>query len=172
MLLLNNADVAKVLDMPLCLAALDGVFKEMAIGGAVGMGRIDIYAPSGEMAAPYYRWAVMTGGSKKDGYVCARMLSDMVSWPREYDRVRENKFARAPGAVMPRVSGKGLSTPLTGSDPRKIFWLSAPNLPPLRIQGANNRASKERFTAPSHRNAGKTSRANSCNISEWRSSFG
>src|SRR6266567_4242509 len=97
MLLLSNDDVAKVLDMPLCLASLDGVFQEMAQGDSVGMGRIDVYVPSGESTAPYYRWAVMTGGSKKDGYVCARMLSDMVSWPREYGRVRENKWARDPG---------------------------------------------------------------------------
>jgi alanine dehydrogenase len=97
MLLINNADVAKVLDMPMCLSALDGVFQEMAVGDAVGMGRIDLYVPSGQTAAPYYRWGVMTGGSKKDGYVCARMLSDMVAWPREHGRIRENKHARAPG---------------------------------------------------------------------------
>ena len=96
LLLLNNDDVAKVLDMPLCLAALDGVFQEMATGDAVGIGRIDVYVPSKETAAPYYRWAVMTGGSKKDGYVCARMLSDMVNWPRQYGRVRENKWAGQP----------------------------------------------------------------------------
>jgi len=97
MLILNNEDVSKVLDMPRCLAALDSVFQEMAVGDAVGMGRIDVYVPSGEQQAPFYRWAVMAGGSKKDGYVCARMLSDMVNWPREYGRVRENKYARAPG---------------------------------------------------------------------------
>ena len=100
MLLLNNDDVAKVLDMGSCLAALDGAFHEMARGDSVGMGRIDVYVPSGAAAAaaaPYYRWAVMTGGSKQDGYVCARMLSDMVAWPREYGRVRENKWAREPG---------------------------------------------------------------------------
>jgi alanine dehydrogenase len=97
MLLLNNDDVAKVLDMPLCLAALDDVFHEMARGEAIGMGRIDLYVPSGVQTAPYYRWAVMTGGSKRDRLVCARMLSDMVAWPREYGRIRENKYARAPG---------------------------------------------------------------------------
>jgi len=97
LLLLNNDDVAKVLDMPLCLSALDGVFHEMAAGEAVGMGRIDVYVPSQEAAAPFYRWAVMTGGSRKDGYVCARMLSDMVDWPREHGRVRENKWAGRPG---------------------------------------------------------------------------
>jgi ornithine cyclodeaminase/alanine dehydrogenase-like protein (mu-crystallin family) len=97
MLLLNNSDVAKILDMRLCMEALDGAFQEMAAGDSVGMGRIDVYVPSGETQAPYYRWAVMAGGSKKDGYVCARMLSDMVAWPREYGRIRENKYARAPG---------------------------------------------------------------------------
>jgi alanine dehydrogenase len=96
-LLLNNDDVAKVLDMPTCLSALDDVFQELAKGEAVGMGRIDLYVPSKVETAPYYRWAVMTGGSKRDGLVCARMLSDMVAWPREYGRIRENKYAGTPG---------------------------------------------------------------------------
>src|SRR5947208_15054482 len=99
MLLLNNEDVAKVLDMRLCLAALDGLSQELARGEAVGMGRIDLYEPSGVEAAPYYRWAVMTGGSKRDGLVCARMLCDMVAWPREYGRVGQNKYARCAGTV-------------------------------------------------------------------------
>jgi alanine dehydrogenase len=97
MLLLNNADVAQVLTMAVCQEALESVFHELAVGDAVGMGRIDLYVPSGQAEAPYYRWAVMAGGSKKDGYVCARMLSDMVSWPREYGKVRENKYAGQPG---------------------------------------------------------------------------
>src|SRR5262249_14928039 len=61
------------------------------------MGRIDLYVPSGLDTAPYYRWAVMTGGSKRDKLVCARMLSDMVAWPREYGRIRETKYSQAPG---------------------------------------------------------------------------
>lgn len=97
MLLLNNADVGQLLDMRVCLDALEGVFHEMAVGDAVGLGRMDLYVPSGEEESPYYRWAVMAGGSKKDGYVCARMLSDMVSWPQEYGSIRENKYAKAPG---------------------------------------------------------------------------
>src|SRR6266403_3494614 len=99
MLLINNRDVANVLDMRVALKALDNVLHEMAKGDAVGMGRIDLYVPSGESAAPFYRWAVMTGGSKKDGLVCARMLSDMVNWPREYGRIRD-KYARAPGTFL------------------------------------------------------------------------
>jgi ornithine cyclodeaminase/alanine dehydrogenase-like protein (mu-crystallin family) len=96
-LLISNDDVKKLLDMRSTLDALDGAFHELAKGDAAGMGRIDLYVPSQGEVAPWYRWAVMTGGSRKDGYVCARMLSDMVSWPREFGAVRENKFARAPG---------------------------------------------------------------------------
>jgi hypothetical protein len=99
-LILNNEDVAKVLDMRLCLSALDSVFQELAKGGAVGMGRIDLYVPSRVESAPYYRWAVMTGRSRRDGLVCARMLSDMVAWPKEYARTRENKYAKAPAHVL------------------------------------------------------------------------
>ena len=97
MLLISNDDVRKLLDMRSTLDALDAAFRELGKGEATGMGRIDLYVPSQVSSAPYYRWAVMTGGSRKDGYVCARMLSDMVSWPREHDAVRENKYARAPG---------------------------------------------------------------------------
>ena len=97
MLLINNEVVSRVLDMNSTLNALEGAFREMATGDAVGMGRIDLYVPSGQQASPFYRWAVMTGGSRKDGFVCARMLSDMVSWPREHGRVRENKYAATPG---------------------------------------------------------------------------
>ena len=45
MLLINNADVMKVLDMELTLEALDRVFHEMVNGDATGMGRIDLYVP-------------------------------------------------------------------------------------------------------------------------------
>ena len=129
LLLLNNTEVGKVLDMPLCMTALDGVFQEMARGEAVGMGRIDVYVPSGEQAAPYYRWAVMTGGSKKDGMVCARMLSDMVAWPREHDHIRENKYARAPGTFL------GLLFLFSAKDATPIAMINDGLLQHMRVGG-------------------------------------
>jgi len=132
MLLLNNADVAKVLDMRMCLDALDAVFQEMARGEAVGMGRIDVYVPSGApaaTAAPYYRWAVMTGGSKHDGLVCARMLSDMVAWPREYGRIRENKYARAPGTFL------GLLFLFSAKDATPVAMINDGLLQHMRVGG-------------------------------------
>ena len=96
MLFLNNDDVARVIDMPLCLDALESLFRELARGDATGMGRMDMYVPSGQ-EAPYHRLALMVGGSRKDGYACIRIISDMVSWPMVHGHRRENKYAREPG---------------------------------------------------------------------------
>src|SRR5436309_12768343 len=136
MLLINNRDVANVLDMRVTLNALDNVFHEMAKGDAVGMGRIDLYVPSGESAAPFYRWAVMTGGSKQDGYVCARMLSDMVSWPREYGKVRENKYARQPGTFC------GLLFLFSAEDATPVAMLNDGLLQHIRVDGGPVRGAK------------------------------
>src|SRR5579884_2997176 len=129
MLLLNNADVAQVLTMPLCLEALDGVFHELATGDAVGMGRIDLYVPAGQASVPYYRWAVMAGGSKRDGYVCARMLSDMVDWPRVAGKVRENKYARQPGTFC------GLLFLFSAADATPVAMLNDGILQHIRVGG-------------------------------------
>src|SRR5947209_4554220 len=128
-LILNNADVAKVLDMRLCLSALDSVFQELATGEAVGMGRIDLYVPSRVETAPYYRWAVMTGGSKQDGLVCARMLSDMVAWPKEYGRIRENKYAKAPGTFC------GLLFLFSAQDATPVAMINDGILQHIRVGG-------------------------------------
>ena len=90
MLILNNEDVSKVLDMPRCLASLDSVFQEMATGDAVSMGRIDVYVPSGEQQAPFYRWAVMAGSwpscEKRlcDGWHCRQRTSPTRNWCRPW----------------------------------------------------------------------------------------
>jgi ornithine cyclodeaminase/alanine dehydrogenase-like protein (mu-crystallin family) len=129
MLLLNNADIARVLDMRLCIDALDSVFHEIAADDAAGMGRIDVYVPSGG-DAPYYRWAVMSGGSRKLGYVCARMLSDMVSWPVMYGHRRENKYAREPGTFC------GLLFLYSTRDATPVAMLNDGFLQHVRVGGA------------------------------------
>src|SRR5262249_1077807 len=85
--------------------------------------------PSGEITAPYYRWAVMTGGSKQDGLVCARMLSDMVAWPREYGRVRENKWAGKPGTFL------GLLFLFSARDGTPVAMINDGQLPHFRVGG-------------------------------------
>jgi alanine dehydrogenase len=99
MLLLKDDDVQKVLTMPMTLDALEETQKEIAGGDAATMGRIDVYLPC-ERPESYYRWAVMTGGAKRDGFVVARMLSDIVSWPGEKGNQRENKHCIQPGTYF------------------------------------------------------------------------
>ena len=97
MLLLSNADVARVLTIGGCLEAIQSVYGELASGDAVGMPRVDLYTPSGRADAPFHRWGVMAGASRASGYACARLKSDMVDWPVVAGRRRETKWAREPG---------------------------------------------------------------------------
>ena len=96
MLLLKDEDVQKVLDMPLTMAALDATQREIIAGDAATMGRMDVYLPR-DTPDSYYRWALMTGGTRRDGFVVARMLSDVVSWTGEPGNQRENKHCLQPG---------------------------------------------------------------------------
>src|SRR5690242_1823859 len=99
MLLLKDDDVQKVLTMAMTLEALDATQQEIIKGDAATMGRIDVYLPC-ERPESYYRWALMTGGAKRDGFVVARMLSDIVSWPGEKGNQRENKHCIQPGTYF------------------------------------------------------------------------
>jgi len=96
MLLLKDDDVQKVLTMPMTLEALEETQREIVRGNAATMGRIDVYLPC-DRPESYYRWALMTGGAKRDGFVVARMLSDIVSWPGQPGRQREDKHCVQPG---------------------------------------------------------------------------
>ena len=100
MLLLKDDDVQRVLTMRMTLEALEQTQSEISAGNAATMGRIDLYLPC-DRPESYYRWAVMTGGAKRDGFVVARMLSDIVSWPGSSAEQRENKhcICREPIAV-------------------------------------------------------------------------
>lgn len=96
MLLLKDEDVQRVLTMSKTLEVLEETQREIVKGDAATMGRIDVYIPHGTPDS-YYRWAVMTGGTRSDGFVVARMLSDIVSWPGEKGQQRENKHCLQPG---------------------------------------------------------------------------
>jgi alanine dehydrogenase len=97
MLLLTNRDIHEVLDMGECLAEIEAMAHEMAAGDSDGMGRTDTYTPSDGGAAPFHRWSVMSGTSRRRGYLVARTMSDMVSWPVVNGKRREDKFNTEPG---------------------------------------------------------------------------
>jgi alanine dehydrogenase len=128
MLLLKDDDVQKVLTMPMTLEALDETQKEIVRGNASTMGRIDVYLPC-ERPESYYRWALMTGGAKRDGVVVARMLSDIVSWPGEKGNQRENKHCIQPGTYF------GMLMMFSARDGMPIAFINDGFLQHMRVAG-------------------------------------
>ncbi len=90
MLLLKDEDVQRVLTISMTLDALEATQGEIAKGDASTMGRIDVHLPR-DTPDSFYRWAVIPGGNRRDGFVVASMLSDIVSWPGEQGQQKENK---------------------------------------------------------------------------------
>src|SRR3989475_4944465 len=128
MLLLKDDDVQKVLTMSMTLEALEETQKEIVRGNAATMGRIDVYLPC-ERPESYYRWAVMTGGAKRDGFVVARMLSDIVSWPGNKGEQRENKHCVQPGTYC------GLLFMFSASDGMPAALINGGFLQHMRVAG-------------------------------------
>ena len=94
-LLLNNADVAKVITPAMTRKALDASYRDLAAGEAVCRPRIDIRIPT-KTPGRIYQWGTMEGGSTS-GYFAIRLKSDVV-YEQEYNNVRtEEKFASRPG---------------------------------------------------------------------------
>ncbi len=80
MLLLRNADVEQVLDMPTAIEALRVGYADLRSGNAAYIPRIDLYAPTGR-DDDYYQWGSMAGACRSYGVLAVRIKSDIVSWP-------------------------------------------------------------------------------------------
>ncbi len=95
MLIINNDEVATVLNMKDCIRVQEAAFKKLPTGGAMHRPRIDMYFPC-EREDGYYRWGTMEGAN--DGYFAIRMKSDIIIWPTQPDgRWTEDKYCREPG---------------------------------------------------------------------------
>jgi ornithine cyclodeaminase/alanine dehydrogenase-like protein (mu-crystallin family) len=94
-LILNNADVAKVLTMEATIGALEESYRLLAAGEAVCRPRIDISIPTSDPARTY-RWGTMEGGAAC-GYFAIRMKSDIV-YERQYEgATTQEKYCTRPG---------------------------------------------------------------------------
>jgi ornithine cyclodeaminase/alanine dehydrogenase-like protein (mu-crystallin family) len=128
MLFLKDSDVQRVLTMSMTLDALEETQRDIIAGNAATMGRIDVYLPC-ERPESYYRWAVMTGGAKRDGFVVARMLSDIVSWPGSSGQQRENKHCIQPGTYC------GLLFMFSARDGMPVALINDGYLQHMRVAG-------------------------------------
>src|SRR5437763_6423409 len=94
-LIINNADIAKVLTMETTLAALEESYLQLAAKEAVCRPRIDIRIPTSD-PAKNYQWGTMEGGSTA-GYFAIRMKSDII-YETEYNGVlTQEKYCKKPG---------------------------------------------------------------------------
>ncbi len=80
MLLINNETVARILDMPGCMAALETGYRDLINERAVYRGRYDVFVPNDDPKR-MYRWGTMEGASRSFETFAIRMKSDMLEWP-------------------------------------------------------------------------------------------
>ncbi len=95
MIFLTNQHIQEVLNMRVCLDAMEEVYGELAEQRASYRPRIDFYVPQ---EPHYYRWGTMEGASRKLGVFAIRMKSDMLIWNREGEFKTEEKYCIRPGS--------------------------------------------------------------------------
>jgi ornithine cyclodeaminase/alanine dehydrogenase-like protein (mu-crystallin family) len=94
-LILNNADVARVLTMTDTVAALEDSYRMLAAGEGVCRPRIDIRIPTSD-PRKVYQWGSMEGGSTA-GYFAIRMKSDITYERETAAGVTQEKYCGRPG---------------------------------------------------------------------------
>ena len=94
-LLINNAEVAKVLTMGATIDALEASYRRLSQGEATCRPRIDIAIPTSDPAKTY-RWGTMEGGAT-NGYFAIRMKSDVVYREERGGTITEEKYCTKPG---------------------------------------------------------------------------
>lgn len=125
-LLLDNEDVRRVLDMPTAIDALRTGYADLAVGDATYVPRIDIFAPTGR-PDDFYQWGSMSGVSMSFGVLAVRMKSDVVSWPE--GRTQEKHCVR-PGQYC------GLIVVFRVSDGAPVAFVHDGYLQHLRVGAA------------------------------------
>jgi ornithine cyclodeaminase/alanine dehydrogenase-like protein (mu-crystallin family) len=97
-LVLNNADVQKVLDIRACLSALEDAYRAQATGRALGRQRTQMQVPLAEPGVSYYL-KTMEGAFLDGRYATLRLTSDVVSERAVDGAMRREKLARGPGGT-------------------------------------------------------------------------
>ena len=95
MLIIGNAEVAKLLTMNLAINALDRAYRELVTTDAVCKPRTDVQIPT-KKPGKVYQWSSVEGGSTS-GYFAIRMKSDII-YEQEYNGARtQEKYCIRPG---------------------------------------------------------------------------
>ena len=95
-LYLNNDDQRRATSIPEAIEAMERMLRQFARGDAIRRPRIDNFLPS-TRADEFFCFSSMEGGSRAPGYYALRIKPDIISWPRVYGKVRQQKYAVRPG---------------------------------------------------------------------------
>jgi alanine dehydrogenase len=126
-LIINNAEVAKILTMEATLEALEESYLQLAAREAVCRPRIDIRIPTSD-PAKNYQWGTMEGGSTA-GYFAIRMKSDVI-YETQYNGVTtQEKYCVRPG----RYCGLILLTSIENGEP--LAFINDGHLQHMRVAG-------------------------------------
>jgi ornithine cyclodeaminase/alanine dehydrogenase-like protein (mu-crystallin family) len=95
MLIINNADVARLLTMGTAIDVLDEAYRQLATTDAVCKPRTDVQIPT-KKPGRVYQWSSVEGGSTS-GYFAIRIKSDII-YEQEYNGARtQEKYCIEPG---------------------------------------------------------------------------
>jgi alanine dehydrogenase len=126
-LIINNAEVAKVLTMETTLAALEESYLALAAKEAVCRPRIDIRIPTSD-PAKNYQWGTMEGGSTA-GYFAIRMKSDIIYETQYNGVITQEKYCTRPGLYC----GLILLTSIENGEP--LAFINDGHLQHMRVAG-------------------------------------
>ena len=98
MLLLNNDDVRKVLDVDACLDALEDAYRAQAAGRALSRPRTQTRVPLSEPGLTYCL-KTMEGAFLDGAYATLRLTSDVVAEGSVGGTARREKLGRGPGGT-------------------------------------------------------------------------
>lgn len=94
-LVLNNGDIARLLDMKSCVEALEAAYRDLGQGEAANRPKTYLVVPLKPGLS--YSYCTMEGADRRLGVVAIRMKSDMNEWQTAYGMKRGEKWASAPG---------------------------------------------------------------------------
>jgi len=94
-LIINNADVAKLLTIEITMGALEESYRNLAIGEAICRPRVDIRIPTSDPRKDY-QFGSMEGGST-EGYFAVRMKSDVIYETMYNGTITREKYCTRPG---------------------------------------------------------------------------
>ena len=100
-LMLSNDDAAKVLTMSNTIAALEQLYQDLGVGGAVYRGRTDLFAPTvaeiGADVPAAHQFKTLDGAIPRLHAASIRVTSDVVAFPEVNGLRRRIKIPAATG---------------------------------------------------------------------------